>query len=60
MPTEEIERLLKMSLLQNKTFPSKSDSRSAILKSHLLVIEETSVLLSIPEGYANKFCLWNS
>lgn len=27
---------------------------SVILKSHLLVRDETSVLLSTPEGYANK------
>ena len=61
MPTEEIVRLLKvLSLSQNKTVPAKGHRGSVSLKSHLLVIDETSVLLSTPEGYANKCCLHDS
>lgn len=61
MVTKEIVQLLKvLSLSQNKTVPAKGHKGSVILKSHLLVIDETSVLLSAPEGYANKCCLCDS
>lgn len=61
MLAEEIARLLRvLSLSQNKTVPAKGHKGSVTLKSHLLVIDETSVLLSTPEGYANKCCLCDS
>lgn len=49
-----------LSLSQNKTVPAKGHKASVILKSHLLVIDGTSVLPSTPEGYANKCCLFDS
>lgn len=56
MLTEEIVWLLTvLSLSQNKTVSAKGHKVSVILKSHLLVIDGTSVLLSTLEGYASKF-----
>lgn len=57
MSTKEIVQLLKvLSLSQHKSVPAKGHKGSVILKSHLLVRDETNVLLSTPEGYANKSC----
>lgn len=49
MSTEEIVQLLMvLSLSQNKSVPAKGHKGSVILKSHLLVRDETNVLLSTP------------
>lgn len=58
---EDMACLLKvLSLSHNKSVADKGHKASVILKSHLLVIDGTSVLLSTPEGYANKRCLFDS
>lgn len=55
MLTDDTEQLLEvLSLSQNETVPSKGHKVSVILKSHLLVIDGTGVLLSTTEGCANN------